>query len=530
MWSISLYRWPYYLIMDGSKRARYTGSYKERLTLKSITEYEGTFETLGLETPILVAGEPTAYASELFYDPVTDAEFIEGITRSYVAMQRLYFNHHNGRRQGRRPRDFSSVAIPMHPVYDRNVWKLFLGEDRTVPMTYSDIDMLLLQQVDGFDAKMQQLKTDKLRFHRELLADKDFLHVLVGDVVWRITREHAVPWMIPVQFSWCNKKAVSPKNATLSEMYECSRIQQTNSILYEKDDIYKSLLQHLMFMEKHVMFDPSKAPVGTQCSLFTNWFNPDYVFCKRCFKVLVLYDSEIKWSTFLAFKPSIVQNNLQKIIVPTETVIAALDGEIRPQDAFSEDLYALQLIDKCTSHWFGDSRDPRLQLVTFLVNTLVCSDTRPGVGGSGFFANTTCADHVLFKCTPHWLDPNRIGTVITNSENTYRHSMITTSEPITGQMILDREWRVEGLEEFVLLPVEWHYSNQLEDATTKKIPCKCMTNCRRPGCDEKQILVNNSTGKREDRNWTEAMVEAEPGLTNVKKNGIIKYLQDYGVQ
>jgi hypothetical protein len=468
------------------------------------------------------------YAPELFYNEVADETFLDEIKTAYIEMQKLYFKHHTARTSGNRPDKSYEDCIPMHPEYHSDVWKLFLGQDRDDPMTYEDIDSLLLFADEPGERQLPQFKEQRLEFHKELLKDKDFKDLTLDDVVWRIPHGQQVPWLIPVQFSWCNSRVASPKDGTLSELFECSRILRSNATLYQDDDIYKVLLPKLMNLEKQVMFDPERACPGTICSLFGNWFNPHYVFCKRLFTVMVLHDPKVGWSMFLVFNEALVQNNKDKILVPSETVIASLDGEIRPLDVFKEDAYALRLIKKDLRGWSNDpSLMPREQ-ITYLVNTLTRDDNRPSVGGSGFFANTTCEPDVWFACKPHWIDDNRKGTVIVNGENSYRHSMITASENITGQMILKRQWPLDtGFEGKLLLPVEWKYGQGDEDGM-REIQCECMTKCYNSEQAQKsRILIHDTTLVRPPgNNWTAESVRALD-IGRTKKEGILKYLDHY---
>ena len=496
--------------------------------IDEIEESGGSFASQGFTTPELRPINHSIYANELFYDEMRDREFLVAIRKSYSNMQKIFFEHHSERARGRRPAQSTFDAIPMHLEYSSDVWKLFLGRDQSAdPITYAHIDGLLLNK-DTPDVQLEQLKTDRLNFHKELLADREFVHVLVDDVVWRITREHPVPWMIPVQFSWYNNRAVSPATATLSEMFECSRIEDTNRILFETDALFKHLLQHLMYLEKHVMFDAKRAPKGTICSLATSWFRPNYVFFKRCFKVMVLHDEKIQWSLFLAFEKSLIDRNKPKIIVPKDTVIASLDGEVRPLDLFSKDLYALELIGACRNNWFADKDALNPEEISYLVSTFFCCDNRPAVGGSGFFANTTCASDVWFCCMSHWLDSKRTGTIISNSQNSYRHSMLTTSKDITGQMIIDRNWIVAGIDDLYLLPVEWHYTRSETAAEGSEIECNCMTNCHKKPIDQKKkIMVNTTSLERPPAEWTAEKLATVEGLKQTKKDGILSYITKY---
>ena len=489
----------------------------------------GTFESKGYRAPFLRPIAHDRYATELFYDDREDADFLRVIGNTFTNMQRVFFEHLHGRTRGRRPTATSYDAIPMHLEYSAEVWKLFFGDDRSEkPVAYTDIDAVLLNK-RGHDAMLSHLKRARLEFHREFLAEREFAHVLVDDVVWRVTRAHPVPWMIPVQFSWYNNRAVPPSSATLSEMFECSRIEDTNRILFEKDFCFKHLLQHLIFMEKHVMFDAGRAEVNTPCSLAVSWFKPNYVFFKRCFKVLVLYDETIQWSMFLAFEKKLVDDNLDKIIVPKDTVIASLDGEVRPLDLFQMDLYALELIRACLKGWYADKEELKKADISYLVTTFFCAEDRPAVGGSGFFANATCVDDVWFCCMSHWLDSKRTGTVISNSQNSYRHSMITTSVDITGGMIKRRNWEVAGLENLYLLPVEWQYSQSSSEDSTKQIVCNCMTRCHGKSPDSKNKIRVSGPPQRErpDAEWTTAKVESIETLCASKKSGIQSYIEHF---
>ena len=254
-----------------------SGSCIDVTTLADIKSYSGTFNDMHLPCPLLLPKSPGKYAPDLFY---TDGENdkIQALNKSFSNLQRLYFDHYKNRKKGRRHGSFESNAIAMHLQYDEVVWKLFVG--RVYPiLTYNDLDALLLNNSKP-DALLDQMKKDRTNFHAELVKPGTPLHVMVDDVEWRITHEHAVPWMIPVQFSWCNSRAVDPKTATLSEMFECSRIQTTNNTLFDADALYKYLLPHLTYMEKHVMFDEDNAPPSTACSLAFNWFGPHYVLFK----------------------------------------------------------------------------------------------------------------------------------------------------------------------------------------------------------------------------------------------------------
>jgi len=530
------------------------------INLDTIKRHTGTFAELHLPRLALHPVDMDRYAAELFYD-VGESDLSDTFIKSFTNMQQMYFEHYK-RQRGRRPDASSSAAIPMHPEYDTDVWKLFLGADKGA-LTYTDIDGLLLNTHQP-DAELQRLSAARIAFHSEFLGGMQFKHVSANDVLWRVTAEHPVPWMIPVQFSWCNSRAVSPDTATLSEMYECSRIENTNKTLFDVDVIYKGLLQHLMYLEKHVMFDEIKAPPGTPCSIAINWFSPHYVLCKRCFETLVLYDSKIKWSMFLVFDRAFVDRNRAKIIVPKDTAIASLDGEVRPLDLFKEDSYALQLISKSHTGWVmkrkkpdkdeaqpadalpdeappddeeplddeepadADEAPPEPPVVTFLVNTLVLSEERPAVGGSGFFANTTC-DESWFACTPHYVDDKRTGTIIANSENSYRHNMITTSRHLTGADIVSRHWAdVPGMDTFYMLPVEWKYSRG-DDGDAVHIACNCMTRCHKlPDKDKGKISVHPAKQNRPVGEWTAEKVRAYSGIENSKRAGILQYLNSYG--
>lgn len=519
--------------MKGRACTAKSGSCKDTMTLNDITSHEGTFIDLNLPCPSTHPINPDKYAPELFYTPA-ETDKIQALNKSFSNLQNLYFDHYKNRKKGRRRSSVTNRAIPMHLEYDETVWKLFVGRVfRTI--TYTDIDALLLNNTKP-DQLLDDMKADRMRWHAELVSQETPLHVMVDDVEWRITRDHGVPWMIPVQYSWCNSMAVDPMTATLSEMFECNRIQTTNHTLFDADALYKHLLPHLTYMEKHVMFDEDRAQTGTACSLAFNWFGPHYVLCKRCFDVLVLHDELVEWSMLLKFKRTLVDSNRTRIIVPKDTVIASLDGEVRPLDMFSADAYALQLMNKCEAHWFEASDDVsysplKEHVVTFLVNTLVKSDDRPAVAGSGFFANTTCMDvgDVWFGCTPHWVDDKRTGTAILNSQNSYRHGMITASHHITGDMIISRHWTgVSGMDEYYLLPVEWHYGRRADEAGMEATVCNCMSRCNKLPIKQKGVvqLFNNKIERREFA-WDASAVDAVRGLKSGKKEGIKRYLEFY---
>lgn len=86
---------------------------------------------------------------------------------------------------------------------------------------------------------------------------------------------------------------------------------------------------------------------------------------------MVLHDEKIQWSLFLAFEKKLIDRNKPKIIVPKDTVIASLDGEVRPLDLFSKDLYALELIGACRNNWFADKDTLNPEEISYLVSTFL---------------------------------------------------------------------------------------------------------------------------------------------------------------
>lgn len=106
--------------------------------------------------------------------------------------------------------------------------------------------------------------------------------------------------------------------------------------------------------------------------------------------------------------------------------------------------------------------------------------------------------------------------------------MLTTSKDITGQMIIDRNWIVAGIDDLYLLPVEWHYTRSETAAEGSEIECNCMTNCHKKPIDQKKkIMVNTTSLERPPAEWTAEKLATVEGLKQTKKDGILSYITKY---
>ena len=463
------------------------------------------------------------YASEIL---MSDQE-AKAANVQFVELQKLFFEYHtknpNLKKNGKR-------YIPMQ-LYDSDpqIWKLFVGHDtyEKPTCTYEWIDEILSKD----EATLKEYNEKRAEYKTAFLGGAETKFIEVDGVTWVVSAMFDLPWMIPVSLHYHNSKAVTPKMATWSEMWQCGRMVGVNERFYKVDEIYKKLFRKLVAMEKQIVFDEVRVEVGTETSLLHSWYKPCNMWYKPQHKLYAFPYQYMQYNVLLGIPRDIVERNLEKILIPKFTPIMSLCGEMRPCDYSVHERYAAE-ISKGTQlpGWNGTP-------ATDLVATFGESKLRPGIANIGFFSNSTCGKVVRkqFEFRPASVG-NAQGNGVKNAQYMYRHKTITTERDIKGQdMINAHKALIEAMaaplpcvhvpNDIVFMAVEWQYSS---DCEVGEYTCSCLSHCIHEDAAGRSKLDHGrkATLVRQEHTPTKSEVQGLD-IDDSKKTIILKFLEQF---
>ena len=449
----------------------------------------------------------------------------ENANEQFKELQKLFYMYHNKNpmtdKKGK-----NAIPMQLHES-DPQIWKLFVGVDKPgTTCTYEWIDTIL--QTD--QATLQTYNEARKTYKEQFLNGAIRKTLKVDGVIWVVSKYHDLPWIIPVSLHYHNSKAVPPKVATWSEMWQCGRMVDTNYRIYKKDEVYIKLFPKVLAMEKQIVFDDhAEIQIGTETSLLHSWYKPCNMWYKPVHKLYAFPYQFTGYNVLLGVPRDIVERNMGRILIPKYTPIMSLTGELRPRDKSIHDRYAAEII-KATKIGLGGI-DP-----TDLVATVDMSNTRPGIASIGFFANSACDPAKrVFEFRPALMGDAQ-GNGIENANFMYKHKNVTTEMDIYGEYI-DRVHRrlVQMLEvplpydkdpgDTMFIPVEFKYSTTSPDG---EYTCGCLSRCALTGLDERSRVDSGPQPNivREVKTRTMAEIQGLP-FEGVKKNAIVRYMNQF---
>jgi hypothetical protein len=304
----------------------------------------------------------------------------------------------------------------------------------------------------------------------------------------------------------------------------------TNYRIYKKDEVYIKLFPKVLAMEKQIVFDDNAVmEIGTETSLLHSWYKPCNMWYKPVHKLYAFPYQFTGYNVLLGVPRDIVEENLDKILIPMFTPIMSLTGELRPRDKSIHDRYAAE-INKGTSHGWCDI-DP-----TDLVATVDISNTRPGIASIGFFANSACGPaNRVFEFRPAFMGDSQ-GNGIENANFMYKHKNVTTEIHIYGRNIKNIHTKLVQMlgvplpyntdpGDTMFIPVEFKYSTTSPDG---EYTCGCLSRCALTTLEERSRVDSGPppTMQRQEQTRTMEDIKGLP-IEDVKKRTIERYMKQF---
>ena len=390
-------------------------------------------------------------AEEMFFEDDEDIEVLE---------------HHYAQLQNKKQKK----KVDMR-AFEYGTWvsRLFLG---TELKTHDDITAFLADE-----NSIRSCKARREEYKREFLGGAACKDLWLPYGVWKVRHDVELPFLILVDLPWFNSRSVLPHEATLDEMQQSGRIVHANQTFYDKYSHYAKTLGHLLAIE------PFVRPIENDDDsddFFTEWHTPEnFTWYKPMHTTVIAHCGDVlQWSMFLAIARQDIDNNLDRIVVPQDVMVASFAGEIKVLDLHQPEHYAFTYIHR------------RKKGSTYLVCTKHETPHRPAIGSLAFFSNHTCvrkpwfiAKHhkfTLFKKRGDMYVPTSQQNVVLGSTELYRHRTLTTAINITGRMFRDMHEKTRASlfnanEFYYYIPVEWNYYSTTPKKTTTK--CHCLTHC-----------------------------------------------------
>ena len=425
------------------------------------------FQEVSQATKKLIQGRMAYYADEISVEGMVSEADLKLVTTVYSQTMVL---HDIMKRRWACPVDLRSVLYRTEPPMlftsiSDDFGKAFIG-----CTNISGIHFKRLSAFDKLDfSSMNEKRLAKFRAVRASCADK----ILKGNsvaMVWNdgycyIVRQGVEQeyMYIPTTFHVFNSRYFPVESATPSQMYQSSRIMDTNHMLY-CTPIYAAIVEGLTYMARNMRFD---------VDLFVHHSTP--VVLKHRHIIMTDVSQTHGRALFAAVPNSMLEDG---VIVYKDTIMACMSGMVRADFPHGEH-YAMEYLHALKN--FGDGYCS--QLVTTMEANHFGSE-KIFVGSPAFFANCSHEGNCYMKGIT-LKGPESVS----GSKDFYKLPMLQASYDLRAEDFIRGEEvaRKAGygpVEGYSRLALEFQYSPRhvSREPSADFVKCRCLSECERdPG-------------------------------------------------